>query len=253
MNFTTILSNADMKIKFLRILEYLCLLSEDYGNSPKDKDFSQRMLHASDKIKQSRKLLRFMFSLWNLKKIIGYQNKDKIIMQKYFYLASKACGILFYILETITVLFDIIELAPGVSQKLKKWRFFSWITGLIISNIYCFTYLIHSYGKEAHLKNVSINMLKPYEIIQIMNTLADERKDLLLNICCNFMDCFIGCHYSGIIENMLKTRVTNGILGVVGVICTILRIYTILRKHMRKAAAHGNGHEVFDGIYYGYD
>ena len=252
MKYTVILSNADAKIKFLRACEYMCLFCEDYWNPERDRDFSSRMLFGYRQIKQSRKLLRVLFGLWNLRKIIGYQNKDKLFIQKLFYLTSKACGIVFYMLESVTTLLDIIKVCKKTSKKLKIVRFFAWIAGLLLSNVYCFTYLIHSYGKEAHLKDVAINMLRPIDIIKIMNNLAEERHDLMLNIICNFLDFFIGSHYAGVIENFLKTRVTNGILGVVGVSCTFLRVYAILKKHMKKTN-QSEHHELFDGVFYGYD
>lgn len=252
-SFTLIISNSDAKIKFLRVFEYLTLFSEEYLNPDKEKVFSQDMLYAYKKIKRSRKLLRILFSLWNLRKILEYSNKDKLFFLKWCYLLSKFTGVVFHSLESITALTDIMQILPNFSKKLKFFRFSFWIGGLILSNVYCITYLIHSYGKEAHLKDACVNNLKPIEIIQIMNTLAEERHDLILKICCNFMDFFIGCHYAKVIERFLKTRVTNGVLGSVGMICTVLRIFILMKKRQRKNTSDEDGHELFDGLFYGYD
>ena len=249
MSFTLIISNADAKIKLLRILEYLSLCSEDYLNVTRDKNVSNDYLFAYSKIKQSRKLLRMFFSLWNLRKLLKYRNKDPLKIQKACYYLSKICGIVFYFLESITALLDITKYAARGNEKIKRIRFIFWIIGLISSNIFSMTYLIHSYGKEANLKDVTLEKFKPYEIIQAMNDLAEERHQLILIIVCNFMDLFIGCHYAKLIEQYLKTRVTNGVLGLVGVACTVLRLVILTNKKIK----HKNYDELFEGKYYGYD
>ena len=254
MSLTVILTNADAKIKLLRVLEYLSLVAEDYLNQDHNREFSYDMLICYEKIKRARKLLRVFFSLWNLRKILEYHNQDKILFQKICYISSKFCGSVFYLFETITAFMDILKVMPEKSSNLKFIRFVFWIAGLMFSNVYCLTYLIHSYGKEAYLKDVSINKLRPIEIIQIMNNLAEERHELILYICCNFLDLFIGFHYSGLIEKVLKTRVTNGVLGSVGVTCTILRLVALLKKRSRRKN-HSSEDQLtlFDGLFYGYD
>lgn len=250
MNIARVMSNADAKIKLMRVMEYLCLVAEDYMNPSRDKEISADLIYCHNTIKSNKKLLRILFSLWNLKKILIYQNKDKLQLQKILYIISKSCGIIFYFNETLTGILEHAGLWLPLSKRLRRIQINFWIIGLLISNIYCMTYLIHSYGKEAHLKDVSINKLKPTEIITIMRNLADERHRLIIHICCNFMDMFIGFHYSQIIEKVFRTRASNGVLGSVGAICTLLRIVALLTKRNHYSTGEI---AMFDGQFYGYD
>lgn len=250
MSLTTLLSNADAKIKLLRGLEYICLFSEGYLTGTNDAALSSNLLYSYEKVKNCRKILRFLFFMWNWRKVVEYSNKDRIRFQRIVYIASKAFGSTFYLLESITAFMEVAKTKGPILNKVRRLRFTAWILGLLMSTIYSMTYLIHSYGKEAYLKDVSINKLKPHEIISIINRLAEERHAIIINVAANFMDLFLGLHYGGLIEKLLKTRSTNGVVGAIGVLCSAFRLVSLFRK-LQKGASMDS--DLFDGLFYGYD
>ena len=252
MNYSLLLSKADTKIKLLRLFEYFCLMAEDYLIPAHDKNVSSDMLHAYSKLNNGRKLLRILFSLFNLRKILEYRKKDKSKWQRLLYITSKGTGIIYYFCETLRGFLDTSNSLPELSSQIRKVQLRVWTAGLLLSNVYCLTYLVHSYGKEAHLKDVSISQLKPLEIICIMSNLAEERHLLVHHIICNVLDLFIGCHLTGFIEKVFKTRVTNGVYGVVGIVCTTLRIFLQLRKRPKKRDQQSHQSEL-QSYFYGYD
>eukprot|EP01016_Furgasonia_blochmanni_P042121 TRINITY_DN5558_c0_g1_i1.p1 TRINITY_DN5558_c0_g1~~TRINITY_DN5558_c0_g1_i1.p1 ORF type:complete len:258 (+),score=6.10 TRINITY_DN5558_c0_g1_i1:162-935(+) len=223
--------------KLGRLLQYVSLFLK-WSYSAGDKDLSERFNLMSKALRRGRKLIRLGEFLLEIPRITELLHSKRIqnIEAKTSLLVSRGSYIVYWLIDHYVTLIRI-GLFKGETRLLNRIQYGTWFVGLLSSFLFNCVSLRLTYKREAEMKTTAIGNMTPKQLLGVLDGLSRERVKILLNLFRNGCDSMIASQHVGLNSFLLKTEFNDGLMGVLGLVSSLVAIYQVHVKESRKVTA----------------
>eukprot|EP01017_Pseudomicrothorax_dubius_P003326 TRINITY_DN10449_c0_g2_i1.p1 TRINITY_DN10449_c0_g2~~TRINITY_DN10449_c0_g2_i1.p1 ORF type:complete len:256 (-),score=33.46 TRINITY_DN10449_c0_g2_i1:35-802(-) len=235
-----LLEIADGRDYFSRVIQYTSLFLKWRFKGWEDglaKDFDELY----ERTKYARKMMRVLKTVTEIKKIMDILRTSRKFhpYARISVAFSRVCYTLYWVLDTLFALIHCGFLRPneGKQQLLSTVKMLVWFSGILSSFIYNSINLRISYKQESDLKRtVMVSEASPQEIMRTLERISDDRRLIMYNLIRNFGDLMVATREVKLDKLILRTKFNNGIIGIFGMISSIIALLQIYRKQIEPKA-----------------